>query len=141
MPIEMTNKHVMSFANDPACRIPLLEDLLPHYLMARRWYASKGDTAPSVTIEAYVAVPGLADALILLLGVKGSSGTTRSYLFPIRMIWGCEQPKNGIICEIRAGPAGGWLVDGFSDDGFVCALLEAVRQADAKFSTYEGLAF
>jgi hypothetical protein len=70
MLIEMKNKQVMSFANAPVCRVPLLQDVLPHYLMARRWYASMKGAAPTVTIEASTAVPGLADAIILLLGVK-----------------------------------------------------------------------
>jgi trehalose synthase-fused probable maltokinase len=136
MLIEMKDNHVLSLISDPVCRLPLVRDILPQYLMARRWYASKEDiTAPSVAIEAYVAVPDLADAIILLLGVKAKTGTTSSYFFPIRTVWECERPETGVVCELRAGPAGGWLVDGFSDDGFVRALLEGIRQAEGQSRT------
>jgi trehalose synthase-fused probable maltokinase len=140
MLIEMKDKHVLSLTSDPVCRLPLLRDILPQYLMARRWYASKEDTAPSVTIEECVTVD-LADAIILLLGVKAKTGTTSSYFFPIRTVWECERPETGVVCELRVGPAGGWLVDGFSDDEFVRALLEGIRQAEGEFRTGKGLAF
>ena len=141
MLIEMKDNHVLSLTSDPLCRLPLVRDILPPYLMARRWYASKENAAPSVTIEESVAVPDLADAIILLLGVKAETGTTSSYFFPIRAVWGCERPQTGVVCELRAGTAGGWLVDGFSDDQFVRALLESIRQADAESRTVNGLAF
>jgi maltose alpha-D-glucosyltransferase/alpha-amylase len=142
MLIEMNDNHVTSLASDPLCRLPLVRDILPQYLMARRWYASKEDTAPSVTIEEWLAVPDLADAIILLLSVKAKTAeTTSSYFFPIRTVWACERPVTGVVCELRAGPAGGWLVDGFSDDGFVRAILEGIRQAERQSQTGTGLAF
>jgi maltose alpha-D-glucosyltransferase/alpha-amylase len=142
MLIEMKDNQVTSLAGDPVCRLPLVRDILPQYLMARRWYASKQDTAPSVTIEEWVAVPDLADAVILLLGVKAKkAGTTSSYFFPIRAVWECERPETGVVCELRAGTTGGWLVDCFSDDQFVRALLESIRQAEPQSRTGNGLAF
>jgi maltose alpha-D-glucosyltransferase/alpha-amylase len=141
MHIEMNDKHALNLTSDPLCRQPLLRDILPGYLMARRWYASKEDAAPSVTIDAHVAVPDLDDAIILLLGVKAKAGKSSSYFFPIRTIWECERPETGVVCELRAGPAGGWLIDGFSDDGFVRALLEGIRQTDDESRIGNGLAF
>ena len=141
MHIEMNNKHVLNLTSDPLCRVPLVRDILPRYLMARRWYASKGDATPSVTIDAHVAVPDLADAIILLLGVKAKTGNPSSYFFPIRTIWECDRPEVGVVCELRAGAAAGWLVDGFSDDGFVRALLKCIQQADGESEKSNGLAF
>jgi trehalose synthase-fused probable maltokinase len=142
MLVEMKDNHVTSLASDPLSRLPLVRDILPRYLMARRWYASKEDTAPSVTIEEWIAVPDLADAIILLLSVKAEkTGTTSRYFFPIRAVWACERPVTGVVCELRAGRAGGWLVDGFSDDGFVRALLKGIQRAELPSQTGNGLAF
>ena len=142
MLVRMKDNHVASLASDPLCRLPLVRDILPQYLMARRWYASKEDTAPSVTIEEWIAVPDLADAIILLLSVKAEkTGTTSRYFFPIRAVWACERPVTGAVCELRAGRAGGWLVDGFSDDGFVRALLECIQQAERRPGQASALRF
>jgi len=37
----------------------------------------------------------------------------------------------GVICELRAGPAAGWLIDFFSDDRFVRFLLDVIFRAEA----------
>jgi hypothetical protein len=141
MLIEMNDNHVTSLASDPLCRLPLVRDILPEYLMARRWYASKEDTAPFVTIDQWVPIPKLADAIVLLLDVQAKAGTRSRYLFPIRAIWECERPETGVVCELQAGAIAGWSVDGFSDDGFISVLLKGIRQAEGQSKSAEGLAF
>ena len=124
MIIEMRSRGPLLLAGDNLCRLPLERDVLPDYLKARRWFDSKADAAPSVTIEKSLALADLADAAILILGVKSKTRTAGSYLFPVRTLWECERPRAGLVCELRSGPAAGWLVDGFSDDRFVRELLD-----------------
>ena len=141
MVIAMKDKHVLSLSSDLECRLPLVRDILPQYLMARRWYASKEDVVPSVTIQECVPVLNLTDGIILFLDVKTKSGTRSRYFFPIRAVWECERPQAGVICELRAGAFAGWLVDGFSNDEFVRVLLEGIRHAEGQSPPEGGLAF
>jgi len=141
MIIEMRSRGPLLLAGDNLCRLPLERDVLPDYLKARRWFDSKADAAPSVTIEKSLALADLADAAILILGVKSKTRTAGSYLFPVRTLWECERPRAGLVCELRSGPAAGWLVDGFSDDRFVRELLERIRRAGESPETADGLVF
>jgi maltose alpha-D-glucosyltransferase / alpha-amylase len=141
MIIEMKDKRVSNLTGDAIYRLPLERDVLPKYLMARRWYASKEDPAPSVTIENSVPIPDLPEATLLILSVKAIKGAVKSYLFPIRTIWQSERPQTDVVCQLRVGPAIGWLVDGFGDNQFVRALLEGIRRAEGSRRTADGLVF
>jgi maltose alpha-D-glucosyltransferase/alpha-amylase len=141
MLIEMKDKHILGLRKASECGLRLVTDILPGYLTARRWYAAKEETAPFVTIDQWVPVPNLADAIVLLLDVKAKAGTRSRYLFPIRAIWECERPETGVVCDLQAGATAGWLVDGFSDDGFIRVLLEGIRQAEGQSKSAEGLVF
>jgi trehalose synthase-fused probable maltokinase len=141
MIIEMKDKRVSNLTGDAICRLPLERDVLPKYLMARRWYASKEGPAPSVTIEKFVRIPDVPEATVLILGVKAVKGPVKSYLFPIRTIWQSERPRTDVVCQLSVGPAIGWLVDGFGDDQFVRALLEGIRRAEGSPRIADGLVF
>ena len=131
MLIEMKDKHVLNLTSDPVCRLPLVRDILPQYLMARRWYASKEDTAPSVTIEECCRCSRFRRrASFCCWASKLKNGDNEQLFFPDPDNLGMRAARTGVVCELRAGPAAGWLVDGFSDDGFVRALLEGIQQAD-----------
>ena len=105
MIIEMKDKRVSNLTGDAICRLPLERDVLPKYLMARRWYASKEGPAPSVTIEKFVRIPDVPEATVLILGVKAVKGAVKSYLFPIRTIWQSERPRTDVVCHLSVGPA------------------------------------
>jgi trehalose synthase-fused probable maltokinase len=140
MIIEMKDKRVSNVTSDGIFRLPLERDVLPRYLRACRWYASKDDAAPSVTVEKSLTISDLPDAKVLILGVKTNEAAKR-YLFPIRAIWECERPQTGVVCELRAGPAAGWLIDAFSDDQFVRVLLEGIRRTKCSSATVASLVF
>jgi trehalose synthase-fused probable maltokinase len=140
MIIELKDKEVSNLIRDAVCRVPFERHVLPEFLMARRWYASKEDTAPAVTIEKSVPIPDLPEAMALFLSIKSHDGAVKSYFVPILAIWEGPRPHTGVVCELRAGAATGWLVDGFSDDCFVRALLEGIRRAGPS-ETGTGLVF
>jgi trehalose synthase-fused probable maltokinase len=139
--IEMKDKQVSNLTYDAICRVPFERDVLAQFLMARRWYASKEDIAPAVTIEKSIPIPDLPEAMVLILSVKAKKETGKSYLFPIQTIWECARPQTGVVCELRTGAVTGWLIDGFSDDRFVRALLEGIRRADGPSEIADGFVF
>jgi hypothetical protein len=68
--IEMKDKQVSNLTYDAICRVPFERDVLAQFLMARRWYASKEDIAPAVTIEKSIPIPDLPEAMVLILRSK-----------------------------------------------------------------------
>jgi hypothetical protein len=115
--------------------------------MARRWYASKEDTAPSVTIEECVTVD-LADAIILLLASKLKRGQ-RAVIFSRSGRFGdASGPRPVSFVNFGLGPlAGGLLMVLVTTDLFGCSWklpawrrgnpeqVTALRFADRRSST------
>jgi hypothetical protein len=127
--IEIERKQVAGLLDDDLCRLPLEAHALPQYLMAQRWYAVISDVAPIVAIQTAIPVPGDADAMVLILGVRADQEPEANYLCPIRTIWECERPPGGIVCEVRSGSTTGWVVEGFTDDRFVRSVLDNICRA------------
>jgi trehalose synthase-fused probable maltokinase len=101
-----------------------LEDILPAYVGRQRWFASKGERHESFRIAQTVGFAADDRSLLLILEVV-TAGTPIRYQFPVTLLW--EQPSNArdIVAEVQSGSDLGWLVDAYSDDGFVRHLVSS----------------
>jgi len=108
MIIEMKDKRVSNVTSDGIFRLPLERDVLPRYLRACRWYASKDDAAPSVTVEKSLTISDLPDAKVLILGVKTNEAAKR-YLFPTERYGNASGPRPVLFASFAPGPPPGGL--------------------------------
>jgi trehalose synthase-fused probable maltokinase len=114
----------------------LEEEILPAFLMNRRWYGAKDAGRPVVQIKDAVGLGVIDDPVLLILEVAPPGQPTQRYLLPIVVLWdGPEVPTSAVLAGVQAGHSRGILVDAFADDRFVRLLLtgistgnEAVRQ-------------
>jgi malto-oligosyltrehalose trehalohydrolase/4-alpha-glucanotransferase len=114
----------------------LEKDILPRYLLERRWYGAKDAGIPAVKI--IDAVPFDTDGnsvLIATLRVEPPGQSAQLYLLPLTVHWnemaGQSPDAAWIVARIRHAATEGVLLDAFSQDDFVRALLGAIDTADA----------
>ncbi|HZU80380.1 MAG TPA: putative maltokinase, partial [Acidimicrobiales bacterium] len=124
-----------------------LEQALPSYVAARRWYAGKAGRIKSVDVLDAVAVPAVdpgatsgADpvAYLLLLAVDTADGQTATYTLPIAYAEGQVAEElvrwhpEAVVADLRAGntaeSASGVLYDAVWDPSFARSLVEIVAR-------------
>ena len=110
-------------------------DVLPHFLLERRWFAEKARGLPTAKLDAIIPLErdGVTAALTLI-SVPGEQGTTSRYLLPLTVIWtrfdrSGTVPANA-IAAIRRGSREGTLIDAGTDAVFVRLLLDAMRSGE-----------
>jgi maltose alpha-D-glucosyltransferase/alpha-amylase len=107
-------------------------DVLPHFLLERRWFAEKAHGLPNATLDAIIPVErDGVNAALTLVNVPGEQGATSRYLLPLTVAWtrfdrSAAVPANA-IAAIRRGRQEGTLIDAGTDPGFVRLLLDAMR--------------
>jgi maltose alpha-D-glucosyltransferase/alpha-amylase len=118
--------------------LALLErEVLPAFLPKQRWFSDKDKTFASAPIIDTVRI-GDDDTTASLTIVEAGS----RYFVPLAI--GPETVKRSAALEratmarTRSGATSGFLYDGFADDAFVLALLEAVRGERRLLSTRGG---
>ena len=109
----------------------LASDILPGYLMERRWYAAKDAGVPHVGIANSISLAPGDDAVILILDVTPERQSSRKYLLPVSILWDAEAPASAILAEVQHASSRGILVDAFADDRFIRGVL-------ARIATDEG---
>jgi trehalose synthase-fused probable maltokinase len=112
----------------------LATDVLPGYLMERRWYAAKDGGVPNVGIANAISLATGDDAVILILDVTPEGQPPRKYLLPVSVLWDAEAPASAILAEVQHGSARGVLVDAFADDRFIRMLLARIGADDGASS-------
>jgi trehalose synthase-fused probable maltokinase len=108
----------------------LATDVLPDYLIERRWYAAKGSGVPNVRIANSISLASGDDAVILILDVTPERQPPRKYLLPVSVLWDAEAPASAILAEVQHGSSRGVLVDAFADDRFIHRLLARIGADD-----------
>jgi maltose alpha-D-glucosyltransferase/alpha-amylase len=110
-------------------------DVLPHFLLERRWFAEKARGLPAVKLDAIIPLErdGVAAALALIR-VPGEQAATSRYLLPLTVTWtrfdrSATVPANA-IAAIRRGRQEGTLTDASADPDFVRLLLDAMRSGE-----------
>jgi trehalose synthase-fused probable maltokinase len=113
-----------------SCRASLESEILPAYLPAQRWFASKRAALESVQIKQCIRVEADQRSLLLIIEA-GAPGATTDYQLPVTLLWDRPPKAESVVAEVAFGDDRGWLVDAYSDDLFVRRLLAASQQDSA----------
>ena len=122
-------------------RTLLEQNVLPSWLLNRRWFAGKDASIESVHI-AYGVRFGDAQHPVLLSEIEVSSqGQTSRYQLPFGFLGedqvGAALPQQLALSRVRRGPQVGLVTDAFSLDSFVRAVLQAI-QAQTVLASSDG---
>lgn len=109
----------------------LVTDVLPGYLMERRWYAAKDSGIPDVGIANAISLGAGDEPVILILDVTPERQPSRKYLLPVSILWNAEAPASAILAEVQYASSRGALVDAFADDRFIGMLLALIGADDS----------
>jgi len=117
-------------------RAALESEVLPAYLVRRRWFPAKGDVIRSIRFRAVAALPASDDVFLTVLEttLEGRDGSQRSALFqlPLTVLWNEEDElpvlaRQLALARVRRGPRIGALTDAFSLERFARGVLAALR--------------
>jgi maltose alpha-D-glucosyltransferase/alpha-amylase len=109
-------------------------DVLPNFLLERRWFADKARGVPAPKLENIIRLErdGIG-ASITVVGVQGERQTPSRYLLPLMVKWTrfdrSAVPANA-IAAVRRGRQEGTLIDAGSDQEFVALLLRIMHAGD-----------
>lgn len=106
-------------------------DVLPGFLMERRWFGEKARGVPAAKLDAVIPIDseGAAAALTFIRVLGGEH--EKRYLLPLAIRWtrfdrlGAALPN--AVAAVRRGPREGTLVDAAGDQDFIALLLRAVH--------------
>jgi maltose alpha-D-glucosyltransferase/alpha-amylase len=108
--------------------------ILPEYLSVQRWYGAKSQPFVSAAV---VAAAGLSDResqwTIALADVTLKDGAQQKYALPLGIAWeqGTDDPLTRLLsstlARVREGSHLGVLYDCAAEEGFVRAMLSAIR--------------
>jgi maltose alpha-D-glucosyltransferase/alpha-amylase len=117
-------------------------DVLPHFLMERRWFAEKARGLPAAKLETAIRLErhGVG-ATLAVVGVPGErpaltpeQQSTSRYLLPLMVKWTRFDRSGAIpanaIAAVRRGRQEGTLIDAGSDQEFVTLLLRMMHTGD-----------
>jgi maltose alpha-D-glucosyltransferase / alpha-amylase len=114
-----------------------LEELLPAYLRARRWFGGKARPIKSAVIREVVRLPFAPRSTnLLLVEVQYLEGEPQTYIVPLTFASGdraeqvrAEVPQAAVASVRGDGAAGsGVLYDSFADHAFCATLLEGIAR-------------
>ena len=116
-------------------RNQLESEMLPSFVVSRRWFAAKAEVVRRVEIADHVEwKPGDRDWLVTLARVETASGESQTYFLPLALAWE-ETDENLLralgaftIAQVRQQARIGVLGDAFADERFVRALVAAVGE-------------
>jgi maltose alpha-D-glucosyltransferase / alpha-amylase len=114
-----------------------LEELLPAYLQARRWFGGKARPIKSATVREAVRLPAASQgANLLLVEVQYLEGEPQTYVLPLTVAAGDRAERvraelpHAPVAWVRADGAAedGMLYDAFADRGVCATLLEGIAR-------------
>ena len=113
-------------------RHALEHDVLPHFLLERRWFAEKARGLPTPKLQSIIPLErdGITAAFVII-GVPGERQTASRYLLPLTRQMDPLRPGRAAIGERRRRdpprPREGTLIDAGDDQDFVTMLLRAMH--------------
>jgi len=114
-------------------RNQLETDALPAYVAGRRWYAAKSRAIRRVELADQVEWKPAARTWLLAIVRVDTEGETQPYFLPLSLAWeDYDEPlvralSPFAVAKVRQQAQVGVLADAFGDEGFVRAVVEAVR--------------
>jgi maltose alpha-D-glucosyltransferase / alpha-amylase len=131
-----------------------LEEVLPQYLQARRWFRSKGRRIKTAEVVEAIPVPGSAGprlapegsdtegsdvaetpsprgSYLTLVHLEYTEGDPETYVLPLAAMFprtgsSEEPPRHTQVAMLRTPESQGYLFDAIADRGFALGLLQAV---------------
>ncbi|MDQ0472963.1 maltose alpha-D-glucosyltransferase [Labrys wisconsinensis] len=118
----------------------ILHDILPDYLMRRRWFASKNKALSAPRIAYAVPLPDRPEIMLTEIEI-GTNGQTERYLVPACIAWEDASPPQLAaqlaMARVRKGRRVGYITDAFAMEQLPRALVEGLRH-DLAFETPDG---
>ncbi|WP_219623476.1 maltose alpha-D-glucosyltransferase [Herbaspirillum seropedicae] len=139
---------------EPPARKLLEQEVLPHYLLKRRWYAGKQRQIDKVEMREATTLPmsrtrpGALPIVLTEIDVHSSgtegdagAGSVQRYLLPLGFIREEDTvsalPHQLALSRVRRGRNVGFLTDAFALDSFIVAVLELLADS-ASIKTRSG---
>jgi maltose alpha-D-glucosyltransferase / alpha-amylase len=118
-----------------------VRDVLPSYLMKRRWFSAKDQTIKSTRFKYLAPLPD-GDREIILAEIETKSDDEVSrWQLPLSVLWddepGAALPNQLALARVRRGRRTGLLTDAFTLPAFACRMLGALAE-EARVETADG---
>jgi len=112
-------------------RRALEHDVLPAFLMRQRWFPAEHRIAQARVID-LTPLPGGATDEYLVAELETGTGAARTRLHvPLAVAWQAAAPGDYLLARIRRGAEVGVLADASLREGYVRALVAALRAGSA----------
>jgi maltose alpha-D-glucosyltransferase/alpha-amylase len=113
-----------------ASRALLENEVLPQYLLKRRWFGAKDQAVESVRIGQLASIPG-CDREVLLCEIEAKTGRqTSRWLLPLSVYWEGEPvaalPAQLALAGVRSGRRVGFVTDAFALPSFGRGVVAAI---------------
>ena len=112
-------------------RHALEHDVLPHFLLERRWFAEKARGLPTPKLQSIIPLERDGNPAFVIIGVPGERQTVSRYLLPLSVKWTrldrAAPPSANAVAAIRRGSREGTLIDAGDDQDFIAILLRAMH--------------
>jgi maltose alpha-D-glucosyltransferase/alpha-amylase len=108
-----------------------VRDVVPSYLMKRRWFSAKDQTIKSTKIRYLAPLPdGDREVVLAEVETQNEDGETHRWFLPLSVIWEDEPPialpNQLALARVRRGRRTGLLTDAFSLPAFAHQMLKAL---------------
>ena len=107
-----------------------VRDVLPSYLMKRRWFSAKDQTIKSTRFKYLAAAAGWRPRDLLAEIETKTDGETSRWQLPLSVAWddepGAALPSQLALARVRRGRRTGLLTDAFALPAFACRMLGAL---------------
>jgi len=104
-----------------------VRDVLPSYLMKRRWFSAKDQTIKSTRFKYLAPLPDGEREIILAEIETKADGDASRWQLPLSVIWddepGAALPSQLALARVRRGRRTGLLTDAFTLQAFACRML------------------
>ena len=113
----------------------LQAELLPSYILQRRWFQNKDEDVGAIEINAFDALPGAGEDSIFVELLVHIGDRTERYAMPLTVAWD-DAPPNPFeaplaIARVRRGRRVGLLTDAFATPVLARAMIRGLKNAAA----------
>jgi maltose alpha-D-glucosyltransferase/alpha-amylase len=118
----------------PQERAQLEQEILPAYLMRRRWFGSKDEQIAAIRLSTAEPISAAGLGLIIAEVEVSLAQRSENYLLPLAVAWE-EQvvealPQQLALARVRRGRRVGFLTDAFATDALPITVMRALALAD-----------
>jgi maltose alpha-D-glucosyltransferase/alpha-amylase len=116
-------------------RYALEHEVLPGFLLERRWFGEKGRGLPTTKLQYIIPLErGELSAALAFVDIGDDKQDATRYLLPLIIKWTrfdrAQAPSPNVVAAIRRGPREGTLLDAATDQELIGASLQAIYAGD-----------